>query len=76
MAIFLCRWPNGSFSIIGAANKTEAAMELDEIGDTDGAEISRMLSSLLDFEIVPPGSSDEISFDSLFRFSLKSEVRG
>jgi hypothetical protein len=53
MAIFLCRWPNGSFSIIGAANETEAVMELDEIGDTDGAEISRMLSCLLDFEICP-----------------------
>jgi hypothetical protein len=69
MAIFLCRWPNGSFSIIGAANKTEAVMELDEIGDTDGAEISCMPACLLDFEMVPPGASDEITFDALFRFS-------
>jgi hypothetical protein len=44
-------------------------MELDEIGDTDGAEVSHMPACLLDFEMVPRGASDEISFDSLFRFS-------
>jgi len=69
MAIFLCRWPNGSFSVVGAANKAEPAMELDEIGDTDGAEISQMPSCMLDFEIVPPGANREIGFESLIRFS-------
>ena len=69
MAIFLCRWANGSFSIVGAANKAEAVMELDEIGDTDGAEISRMPSCMLDFEIVPPDANQEIGFESLIRFS-------
>ena len=69
MAIFLCRWPNGSFSVVGAANKAEPAMELDEIGDTDGAEISQMPSCMLDFEIVPPGTNHEIGFESLIRFS-------
>ena len=69
MAIFLCRWPNGSFSVVGAADEAEAVMELDEIGDTDGAEISRMPSCLLDFEIVPPDATHEIGFESLIRFS-------
>jgi hypothetical protein len=69
MAMFLCRWPNGSFSVVGAANKAEAVIELDEIGDTDGAEISRMPSCMLDFEIVPPDADHEIGFDSLVRFS-------
>lgn len=69
MAIFLCRWPNGSFSVVGAANKTEAVMELDEIGNTDGAEISRMPSCLLDFEIVAPGADHEIGFEPLIRFN-------
>jgi hypothetical protein len=69
MAIFLCRWPNGSFSVVGAANKAEAVMELDEIGDTDGAEISRMPSCMLDFEIVSPDVNQEIGFESLIRFS-------
>lgn len=44
-------------------------MELDEIGDTDGAEISRMPSCMLDFEIIPPDADHEIGFDSLIRFS-------
>ena len=69
MAIFLCRWPNGSFSVVGAGNKTEALMELDEIGDTDGAEISRMPACILDFEIVPPDANHEIGFERLIRFS-------
>ena len=60
MAIFLCRWPNGSFTIVGAANKAEAVMELDEIGNADGAEIRRMPSCMLDFELVPPAASDEV----------------
>jgi hypothetical protein len=69
MAIFLCRWPNGSFSIIGAATKAEAVMELNEISNIDGAEISRMPCCMLDFELVPEAASDEISFDALVRFS-------
>jgi hypothetical protein len=69
MAIFLCRWANGSFSIVGAANRAEAVMELDEIGDTDGAEISRMPACMLDFEIVPPDANQEIGFDSLIQFA-------
>ena len=69
MAIFLCRWPNGSFTVVGAANKAEAVMELDEIGNADGAEISRMPSCMLDFELVPSAASDEVSIDALFRFS-------
>lgn len=73
MAIFLCRWPNGSFSVVGAANKAEALMELDEIGDTDGAEISRMPSCMLDFEIVPPDANCEIGFESIIRFSSFGE---
>ena len=44
-------------------------IELDEIGDTDGAEISRMPACMLDFEIVPPDANQEIAFDSLFQFA-------
>ncbi len=44
-------------------------MELDEIGDTDGAEISRMPACMLDFEIVPPDANQEIGFDSLIQFA-------
>lgn len=44
-------------------------MELDEIGNTDGAEISRMPCCMLDFEMVPPDATEEIGFESLIRFS-------
>ena len=69
MAIFLCRWPNGSFSIVGAASQSCALMQLDEIGDTDGAEINRMPSCLLDFEIISPGPNPEMDFEALIRFN-------
>jgi lambda repressor-like predicted transcriptional regulator len=66
-----------SFSVIGAANKAEAVLELDEIGNTDGAEIRRMPACMLDFEIVPPDANHEIGLESLIRFSgFGEETRG
>ncbi len=44
-------------------------MQLDEIGDTDGAEIRRMPACLIDFEIAAPDPSQEIDFDPLIRFN-------
>ncbi len=31
-AIYLCRWPNGDFSIVAAENRSDAVFQLDEWG--------------------------------------------
>jgi len=38
MPNFLCRWPNGDLSIVGAADRNAAIIILDEIGDATEAE--------------------------------------
>jgi hypothetical protein len=47
MPIFLCRWPNGDFSVVKAANKDEAIEFLDEV---DNAE-SRPVTAIKDFMV-------------------------
>jgi hypothetical protein len=56
MSIFLCRWPNGSFSIVNASSKADAVELLDEFGNTDGgAAITRMPECLADFKLNDKG---------------------
>jgi hypothetical protein len=38
MAMFLCRWPNGDFSIVSAATKSDAVELLDEWGNAEQAK--------------------------------------
>ena len=38
--LFLCRWPNGDFSVVKASNKDEAIELLDEIGNAEGSPVT------------------------------------
>jgi hypothetical protein len=42
MPNYLCRWPNGDFSIVNARTKGEAIEMLDEWGNAEQAFLSRM----------------------------------
>ena len=55
MAMYLCRWPNGDFSIVSAANKDDAIVLLDEWGDADQAFLKRMPDCLFDFRLRDDG---------------------
>jgi hypothetical protein len=55
MPAFCARWPDGSFSIVDAGNKTDALVQLDEFGD-EPAELWQMKSCLLDFEMTDHGT--------------------
>ena len=55
MPVFFARWRDGSFSIVSAADETDAYVELDEIAD-DPAEVSEMQSCLLDFGLTDSGT--------------------
>ena len=61
MPTFCARWPDGSFSIVGADDETDALIQLDELGD-EPAELWRMDSCLLDFDLTDEGT---------FRLKLK-----
>ncbi|MGA2119204.1 MAG: hypothetical protein ABSH56_31185 [Bryobacteraceae bacterium] len=55
MAIYLCRWPNGDFSIVNARTKTDAVELLDEWGNAEQAFLMRMADCMFDFRLGDDG---------------------
>ena len=51
MPIFLCRWPNGEFSIVNANSKDHAVELLDEWANAESANITRMPECMFDFRL-------------------------
>jgi hypothetical protein len=55
MAIYLCRWPNGDFSIVNARTKGDAIEMLDELGNGELASLTRMTDCMFDFRLSDDG---------------------
>lgn len=55
MAIYLCRWPNGDFSIVNAKDKSDAIEMLDEWGNAEQAFLSRLTECMFDFRLTDGG---------------------
>ena len=55
MAMYLCRWPNGEFSIVNAATKDDAIIMLDEWGNAEQASLKRMPACMFDFRLRDDG---------------------
>jgi len=55
MAMYLCRWPNGEFSIVNAPTKDDAILLLDEWGNAEQATLKRMPHSMFDFRLRDDG---------------------
>jgi hypothetical protein len=55
MANYLCRWPNGDFSIVNAKSKSDAIEMLDEWGNAEFAVISLMTDCMFDFRLRDDG---------------------
>jgi hypothetical protein len=55
MAIYLCRWPNGEFSVVAAKTKGDAIVMLDEWRNAEQASLTRMLDCMFDFRLGDDG---------------------
>ena len=55
MAVYLCRWPNGEFSIVSARTKDDAIELLDEWGNAELASLTRMIDCMFDFRLSDDG---------------------
>jgi hypothetical protein len=55
MAMYLCRWPNGEFSIVNATTKDDAIVLLDEWGNAEQASLKRMPDCMFDFRLRDDG---------------------
>ena len=51
MAMYLCRWPNGDFSVVSAKTKSDAIELLDEWGNAEQASLTRMPDCMFDFRL-------------------------
>jgi hypothetical protein len=55
MAIYLCRWPNGDFSVVSAKIKSDAIELLDEWGNAEQASLTLMGDCMFDFRLNDSG---------------------
>ena len=55
MAIYICRWPNGEFSIVAARTKSDAIELLDEWGNAEQASLKQMPDCMFDFRLDDSG---------------------
>ena len=53
--MYLCRWPNGEFSIVSARTKDDAIELLDEWGNAEQASLTRMSDCRFDFRLGDDG---------------------
>jgi len=72
MAIYLCRWPNGEFSVVSAKTKSDAIELLDEWGNAEQASLTRMPDCMLDFRLDDDGQIEladvgEATYDHILR---------
>ena len=68
MATYLCRWPNGDFSIVSAKTKADAIELLDEWGNAEQALLSRMPDCMFDFRLRDDGQIELATFQRKIRF--------
>jgi hypothetical protein len=55
MAMYVCRWPNGDFSIVSAPTREDAVILLDEWGNAEQASLKRMPDCMFDFRLSNDG---------------------
>ena len=62
MPVFMCRWPNGDFSFVSAANKQEAIETLDEIANAEGCALSVVRDFMVHFRLEEDGTFEHEGF--------------
>ncbi len=62
MPVFMCRWPNGDFSFVSAANKQEAVEPLDEIANAEGCPLSVVRDFMVHFRLDDDGTFEHEGF--------------
>ena len=72
MPLYLCRWPNGDFSFVSAANREAAVEALDEIDNAEGCPLSVVREFMLHSRLADDGSFEfegfgEATEDAIWR---------
>ncbi len=56
MPVFMCRWPNGDFSFVSAADRQEAVETLDEIDNAEGCPLCVVEDFMVHFRLEEDGT--------------------
>ena len=65
MPLFLCRWPNGDFSMVLAKDKNSAIRKLDEVANADGCPMTVLNQFMGHFRLTDTGSIELESLGEL-----------
>ncbi len=60
--LYLCRWPNGEFSLVKADNKKDAVVQLDEWAGTEPAWLIPVETYMVDFQLNDRGEIELAEF--------------
>jgi hypothetical protein len=60
--LYLCRWPNGDFSIVKADDRKTALLELDEWAGAEPAWLTPMEACMIDFRLSDKGEIELTEF--------------
>src|SRR6516162_8109326 len=55
MPVYMCRWPNGDFSVVKARNKDEAIEFLDEVDNAEGCPLLALEDFMAHFRLTDNG---------------------
>ena len=71
MSLYLCRWPNGDFSFVSAANKEAAVEALDEVDNAEGCPLSVTKDFMVHFRLVDDGTFEFEGFGEATEEALR-----
>jgi hypothetical protein len=66
MALYLCRWGNGDFSIVQASNKEHAIEMLDEVANAEGMPLYAIKEFMVHFQLTDEGTIELEEFGDDF----------
>ena len=62
MPVYVCRWPNGDFSVVQARDKKVAIIKLDELDNAEGCPLIRLDECQIHFRLTDEGQLELQSF--------------
>jgi hypothetical protein len=74
MALYLCRWENGDFSVVQANDKQHAIEMLDEVGNAEAMPVYRITEFLAHFRLTDEGTIELEEFGEGFEEHIWERV--
>jgi hypothetical protein len=74
MALYLCRWDNGDFSVIQAKNKEDAIEILDEVANAEGLPLYSLTDFMVHFRLTDEGVVELEGFGDQFGDHIREYV--